>query len=117
MSVGAFLTYSVAGDCTFSGEASASFGVDASLPDGAVVTADYSDHGASSASGFDAVQLTPMFRLDNASASVTLGAISKPEITFGFKMTHIETVDIGVGFNLPEVNVTLTAVSGMSCPF
>ena len=112
MNLGAFLTYSVSGDCTFSGSASASFGVDASLPDNAVITADYQNHGASSASGFDSTELTPMFRLNNGSASVTLSATSKPEIKFGFDLLHIGNVDVAVTVDLPEASVTLTAVSG-----
>ena len=114
MNLGAFLTYSVSGDCTFSGSASASFGVDASLPDSAVITADYQNHGASSASGFDSTDLTPMFRLNNGSASVTLSATSKPEIKFGFDLYHVGNVDVAVTVDLPEARVTLSAVFGMS---
>ena len=114
MNLGAFLTYSVSGDCTFSGSASASFGVNASLPDSAVITADYKNHGASSVSGFDSTDLTPMFRLDNGSASVTLSATSKSEIKFGFDLYHVGNVDVAVTVDLPEASVTLTALSGMS---
>ena len=79
MELGAFLDYSINADCTFSGSASASFGVDARLPDSALIQADYQNHGASSASGLDSAELTPLFHLNNASASVTLSATSKPK--------------------------------------
>ena len=113
INLGASLTYTVSGDCKFSGSASATFGVDASLPDSAVITAHYQNHGASSASGFDSTQLTPMFRLNNGSASVTLSATSKPEIKFGFELLHVGNVDVAVTVDLPEASVTLTALSGM----
>ena len=116
MSLGTSVAYSVGGDCTFSGSASASFGVDASLPDGALVKVDYKNHGASSATGFDSTQLTPMFNLNNGSASVKLSATSKPEIKFGFDLYHVGNVDVAVTVNLPEASVTLSAVSGIHLP-
>ena len=116
MKLGAFLDYSISADCTFSGSASASFGIDASLPDSALIKADYQNHGASSASGFDSAKLTPMFRLNNASASVTLSATSKPAIKFQFELEDIGNVDMAVRVNLPEASVTISAVSGTSLP-
>lgn len=116
MRLGAFLDYSISADCTFSGYASASFGVDASLPDSAQIKADYQNHGASSASGFGSTELTPVFHLNNASASVTLSVTSKPEIKFGFDLERIGKLDVAVTVKLPEASVTLSAVSGTSLP-
>lgn len=115
MTLGAFMTYSIEGQCTFSGSANVDFGVDASLPDSAQIVADYNNHGASSATGFNETQLTPLFNLNNGSASVTLSATSKPAIKFGFVLNHIGNVDVDVTFSLPEASVTISAVAGM-CP-
>ncbi len=113
MSLGASVTYSIMGQGTVSGSASVDFGVNASLPDSALIRADYQNRSASS-SGFEASDLTPMFRLNNASASVTLSAASQPGIKFGVDLKYIGNVDVYVTVNLPEASVTLSAVSGTS---
>ena len=84
----------------------------ASLPDSAMITADYSNHNASSATGFEATELTPMFQLNNASASVTLSATSQPAIRLEFDLKHVGGVEVDLSVNLPEASVTLSAVTG-----
>ena len=114
VTLGAFLSYSIDVDATFSGSADLDFGVNASLPDSARIVADYHNHSASSASGFDSSDLTPIFNLNNASASVTLSATSKPELKFGFDFDKFGKVDVDVTINLPEASVKLSTISGRS---
>lgn len=112
MTLGASVTYSVGGECTFSGSASVDFGVNASLPDGAQIVADYANHGASTATGFEGSQMTPMFHINNESASMSLSAFSRPEIKFGIHLEKVGHVDMAVTVTLPELNATFRAESG-----
>lgn len=61
INIGATLTYSVGGDCSFSGSATVDFGLQATIPDSAQIVADYENQGASTATGFSGGQLTPIF--------------------------------------------------------
>ena len=112
VTLGTSVTYSVGGDCTFSGSASVDFGINASLPDSAQIVADYNNHGASTATGIDGGQIAPMFHINNESASMTLRAFSQPEIRFGIDLKKIGHVDMAVTVKLPELNATLSAESG-----
>ena len=114
VSLGATLTYTIGGECTFSGSAVVDFGVNASIPDTAQIVADYNNHEASSVSGFGSSQLTPMVPVINASAAMTLSAFSQPMISFGIDIKKIGRVEIDVAVNLPEFNVTLSAETGKS---
>ena len=112
VTVGAFLSYSVGGDCTFSGDAIVDFGVNASVPDSAQIVADYRSQAASSVTGFDASVLIPSFHIDNESATISLSAYSQPEIKFGFDLHAVGNVDMVLAVKLPELNVSFTAESG-----
>ena len=112
MNLGAILTYTIGGDCTFNGSASVDFGVNASIPDSAQILADYNNHGASSASGFGSSQVSPIFHVNNESASMTLSAFSQPEIAFGIELKNVLIVDMAVTINLPELSATLSAEYG-----
>ena len=112
MTLGASLAYSIGGNCTFSGSASVDFGVNASLPDTALIVADYKEHGESSATGFGESQLKPWFQATNASASITLNAYSQPKITFGITLEKVAHVDLAVAVKLPELSAMLSVVHG-----
>lgn len=116
MSIGASLTYTVIGSCAFSGSASMQFGANASLPDSAQIVADYKNHGASSTSGFDSTQVTPLFRMNNESASMNLNAISQPAITFGVDLMKAGKAGMTISVNLPELSTTLSIEHG-TCLF
>ena len=116
MSIGAFLTYSVSGSCAFSDSASMGFGANASLPDNAQIVADYQNHGASSASGFDSTQVTPLFRINNESASMGLHAILQPAITFGVDLMKAGKAGMTISVNLPDLSTTLSVEHG-TCLF
>ena len=109
--LGVTLDYSVGGDCTFSGSAVVDFGVNASVPDTAVLVIAY-ENGTSEATGFNSSLLTPIFDIDNASASVTLSAWSQPEILFGINLHKVGQLDMTVTMKLPELTAKVTAVYG-----
>ena len=109
--LGVMLDYSVGGDCTFSGSALIDFGVNASIPDTAVIVMGYENQ-TSQATGFDSSALTPIFEIDNASASVTLNAWSRPEIIFGIDLHKVGQLDMAVTMKLPELTAKVTAVYG-----
>lgn len=112
MTIGASLIYSISGDCAFSSSAIVDFGVNASLPDSALIVADYGNHGASSTSGFDSSQLTPIFDVKSESASMKLSASSQPAISLGVDLKTIGKFGMTVSFNLPELSATLTVAHG-----
>ena len=110
--LGVTLDYSVGGDCSFSGSAVVDFGVNASVPDTAVIVMGY-ENGTSQAAGFDSSLLTPIFDIDNASASVTLSAWSQPELLFGIDLHHVGQLDMTLTMKLPELTAKVTAVYGV----
>ena len=110
--LGIILDYFVGGDCTFSGAAVVDFGVNASVPDTAVIVMGY-ENGTSQATGFNSSLLTPIFDIDNASASVTLSAWSQPEILFGIDLHRVGRLDMNVTTKLPELTAKVTAVYGV----
>ena len=112
MNIGPTLTYSVGGNCSFSGSATVDFGLQATIPDSARIVADYGNRGASTATGFSGGELTPIFGVPNASVSVTLTAFSQLTIDFGVDLTDLGTVGVSLIVKLPEVSATLTAKLG-----
>lgn len=111
-SVGVTLSYDVGVSSTFQGEGVFDFGLQAGLADTAKLTADVSNPGASSATGFDGVSVTPIFDVKSLSASVTVSAFSQPKLSFGFDLTQVGHVDIAINVELPKVSATLTAAFG-----
>lgn len=112
MNIGATLTYSVGGSCSFSGSATVDFGLQATIPDSAQIVADYQNRGASTATGFSGGEPTPIFHVPNESVSVTLSAFSQLTIDFGVDLLDFGAMDVGLAFKLPEVGATLTAKYG-----
>lgn len=110
--LGATLHYSVGGKYSFGGSASVTIGGNISLPDTATIVADKQQSG-SSATGFGSSQLTPILDVDKASASITLGVFSQPEIHFGIKVLKVGKVDVAVKVKLPDFSTTLKAEYGM----
>ena len=110
--LGVILDYSVGVDCSFSGSAVVDFGVNASVPDTAVIIMGY-ENGTSQATGFNSSLLTPIFEIDNASASVTLIAWSQPKILFEIDLHHVGQLDMAITMKLPELTAKITAVYGV----
>ncbi|KAL9045926.1 MAG: hypothetical protein Q9214_001116 [Letrouitia sp. 1 TL-2023] len=116
--LGAIVDYDIGVSSTFSGKAAATFGLSASLPDSAKLTADIKNPTASSAQGFDGGQLDPLFDLTALTASVTVAAFSQPKLTFGIEVVEVGKLDVEVVVKLPQVSTTLTAAFNESgvCP-
>ena len=110
--LGATLHYSVGGEYSLGGSASVNIGGNISLPDTATIVADIQQSGCS-ANGFGSSQLTPILDLDKASASITLGVFSQPEIQFGINLHKVGNVDVAVKVKLPDFSTTLKAEYGM----
>ena len=111
--LGATVSYDVGTSATFAGTATADFGLQASLPNGAKIVADINSPTDSSAIGWQGSSLTPIFDITKLSASITLAAYSQPKIAFGIELIEVGTVDVAVTMKLPEISSTLSASYGI----
>lgn len=111
--LGATVSYDVGTSATFAGSATADFGLQASLPNGAKVVADINNPDQSSATGWQESSLTPSFDVTKLSASITLAAYSQPKIAFGIELIEVGNVDVAVTMKLPQISSTLSAAYGM----
>ena len=112
--LGATVAYDVGTSATFAGTATADFGLEASLPDGAKVLADVNNPDQSSATGWAGSSLDPFFEVTKLEASITLAAYSQPKISFGITLDNVGDVDVVLGMKLPEISSTLSADYGKS---
>ena len=110
--LGATVSYDVGTSATFAGTATADFGLQASLPNGAKVVADINSPTDSSATGWQGSSLIPIFDVTKLSASITLAAYSQPKIAFGIELIEVGKVDVAVTMKLPEISSTLSASYG-----
>ena len=114
--LGATVSYDVGTSATFAGTATADFGLQAGLPNGARVIADVNDPSSSSATGWTGSSLTPIFEVTQLSASITLAAFSQPKISFGIELIEVGKVDVALTMKLPEISSTLSATYGKLHP-
>lgn len=114
-SLGATVSYDVGTSATFAGTATADFGLEASLPNGAKVSADIINPDQSSATGWAGSSLDPIFEVTKIEASIKLTAYSQPKVEFGIKLDNVGDVEVVVGIKLPEISSTLSADYG-KCP-
>lgn len=110
--LGATLSYSVGVSASFSGQGVVDFGLAASLPNSAKVTADIKNEGGNSAVGFNGATFDPLFDVKSLSTTVELVAFSKAKIEFGIEVTKIGKLDVAVTLQVPKVTTTLTAAFG-----
>ncbi|MCJ1470173.1 hypothetical protein MMC07_008818 [Pseudocyphellaria aurata] len=107
--LGASISYSVGASSSFKGEAVVDFGLAASLPNSAKVTADvFNTRGGSSAVGFNETKFDSKIDFQKLSASISLVAYSKAKISFGIDVTTIGKLDVAVTLQVPKVTTTLT---------
>ena len=92
------------------------FGLEASLPNGAKVTADINNPDQSSATGWEGSSLDPIFEVTKIDASIKLAAYSEPKVEFGVTLENVGDVQVVVGMKLPEISSILSVDYGMS-PF
>ncbi|KAL9004501.1 MAG: hypothetical protein Q9188_002680 [Gyalolechia gomerana] len=107
--LGAWISYEVGVTTTFSGSANFTFGLNASVPDTAVMTADFKDPSQSSATGFDGGQVDPKFDLQGLSAGVTVAAFSQAKLSFGVDIDKVGRLDIAYALKLPGIEARLKA--------
>ncbi|MCJ1260649.1 hypothetical protein MMC22_000511 [Lobaria immixta] len=107
--LGATLSYSVGVSSSFKGEGVVDFGLAASLPNSAKITADAKNKDKNSAVGFEGASFDPIFDVKSLSASIDLIAYSKARIVFGIDVTKIGKLDVAVTLQVPKVTTTLTA--------
>ena len=107
--LGAIISYEVGVTTSFAGSAEFKFGLSASLPDTAKVVADINDPGQSSATGFDAANIAPIFDVGALSAQVTVAAFTQPKLFFGIELTKVGKFDVNLALKLPIVSATLKA--------
>ncbi|KAL8929157.1 MAG: hypothetical protein Q9172_000592 [Xanthocarpia lactea] len=107
-SVGAVISYEVGVSTSFSGSASMTFGVAASLPNTAAVVADFRHPDQSSATGFDGGKFDPSFDINALSADVTVAAFAQPKLSFGIDILKVGHLEIALGVKSPVVSATLT---------
>ena len=107
--LGTTISYEVGISTSVKGTASFAYGLSASVPDTAQITADVQNPGSSSATGFDGGKITPNFDVTSLSASVTAAAFSQPKLAFGIELTGVGTFDVAMVLKLPQVSATLTA--------
>ena len=113
--LGAVVSYEVGLTTTFAGSAEFKFGLSASLPDTAKIVADVSDPGQSSATGFDAANVDPIFDVEALSAKVTVAAFTQPKLFFGIELTKVGQFDVNLAVKLPVVSATLEAAFSEYC--
>lgn len=107
--LGAWVSYEVGVSTTFAGSANMTFGVGATIPDTAVAVADFANPSSSSATGFDAGNVTPNFDLQGLSAGVTVAAYSQAKLSFGIDIVKVGKLDIAFGLKLPAIEAKLKA--------
>lgn len=112
LDIGATVTYPVGVNCSFNGSATVDIGLEATVPDSAQIVADFTNHGASKATGFGDSQLTPNIDFKNESVSVTLTAFSQPEVKFGVDLYEVGSLDIFLTIKLPELTATSSVEHG-----
>lgn len=110
--LGPSLVYSVGVNLSFSGSTTVDFGVNTTVPDSAQILVDYSNRGASKATGFGESKMVPSYNINNESVSVTLSAFSQPAIDFGVNLYELGNLDVNVAIMLPEVSTTVGAKYG-----
>ncbi|KAL8941040.1 MAG: hypothetical protein Q9216_002487 [Gyalolechia sp. 2 TL-2023] len=107
--LGAWISYEIGVTTTFSGSANFTFGISASVPDTAVVTANVKDPSLSSATGFDGGQIDPKFDLQGLSAGVTVAAFSQAKLSFGVDIHQVGRLDLAYALKLPGIEAHLKA--------
>lgn len=81
--LGAVVSYEVAVESSIAGTANFTLGLVTSFPNTASIVANVVNVDASSATGFDGVTFDPIFEINSGSATLNIGAVSRPKLTFG----------------------------------
>ncbi|KAI9848432.1 MAG: hypothetical protein M1837_000227 [Sclerophora amabilis] len=107
--LGAVVAYEVGVNSTLNGVATFTYGLNAKIPDTAVVSADLLNKDKSTATGFEGTTMEPLFNLDAISTNVRIAALSQPKLTFGIDILKVGKIEAGLMIKVPEVALTLAA--------
>ncbi|KAL8928983.1 MAG: hypothetical protein Q9208_001426 [Pyrenodesmia sp. 3 TL-2023] len=104
-SIGAVASYGLGVSTTFKGSTSMTFGITASLPDTAVVTAGYrsGNPSAGTATSFDGAVFDPNFNLTALAGGVTVAAYSEAKLSFGVDITKWGRVEVEFALQVPKL--------------
>ncbi|KAL9599300.1 MAG: hypothetical protein Q9219_003927 [cf. Caloplaca sp. 3 TL-2023] len=107
--LGTWVSLEVGVTTTFSGSASMNFGLSASIPDTAVVTANIKNPSASAATGFEGSQFDPNFDLTALAAGVTVAVFSQAKLSFGIDIAKVGRLEVALAFKFPALEAKLKA--------
>ena len=106
--LGTTISYDIGGSLSFSGSASAQYGLSVKVPDSAQITADLHEPSHSSATGFDAGDVKPIFHVTDLSANGTMNAFSQPKLSFGVEIHDVANFEVDLAVKVPSVDVQLS---------
>lgn len=86
-----------------------SFGVTASLPQGAVFMADFKDPERSFASGWEGMRMEPLYEFQKMSGSGQVAVFTQAKLEFGIEIEGAGKVDVEFDFKLPQLATTFSA--------
>ncbi|KAI9802720.1 MAG: hypothetical protein M1825_002742 [Sarcosagium campestre] len=107
--LGAIIELNVVAGINLKAEGTFTFGLTASLNDGAKVSTDLVNVDQSSASGFG-VNFDPNFGVERLNGSVTLAAAAQPKLKFGLEVLELGKLDVFLAMKLPEVTASLEGI-------
>ncbi|KAL8897321.1 MAG: hypothetical protein Q9207_007269 [Kuettlingeria erythrocarpa] len=115
-SIGAVASYGLGVSTTFKGSTSMTFGVSASLPDTATVTAGYrsGNSSAGTATGFEGAVFDPNFNLTALAGGVTLAAYTEAKLSFGVDITKFGRVEVEFALQAPKLEQSVWGAYSMS---
>ena len=118
LNLGLTAKYRLAVHTNFSGEAQLDFGLKASIPNGAQLTADFGHADQSGAKGWEGAKLDPVFDLKALTSAVKFAAANQPMLVFGVEIVKVAQFDVELNLKLPQVQATFTGIYNESgaCP-
>ena len=118
LNLGLTAKYRLAVHTNFSGGAQLDFGLKASIPNGAQLTADFGHADQSGAKGWEGAKLDPVFDLKALTSAVKFAAANQPMLVFGVEIVKVAQFDVELNLKLPQVQATFTGIYNESgaCP-
>ncbi|KAF8540240.1 hypothetical protein BDD12DRAFT_735181 [Trichophaea hybrida] len=93
----------------FKGKIGFTVGVTATLPDSALIKLNMADLESSSATGFESAKVDPVFKVDNASASIDATIFFRPKFAIKCEVTSVGEVSADIKAGLPQINANAAA--------
>ncbi|KAF8250476.1 hypothetical protein K440DRAFT_164112 [Wilcoxina mikolae CBS 423.85] len=93
----------------FKGKIGFTVGVTATLPDSALIKLNMADLESSSATGFEGAKVDPVFKVNNASASIDATIFFRPKFAIKCEVTSVGEVSADIKAGLPQINANAAA--------